>query len=85
MQGPDNSVSNSPVPSGVHPVPRWMWVLVATSPACNVGMIAEVVAYAGGINIWNAILTGGAAFAGAVALLLNFISFIAGRERQRSV
>lgn len=63
------------------PVPRWAWVLLTVSGGLNVGGAAGVLVHADGASIPSSILTGGAAFAGTVALLLALIGF-AGAERR---
>ncbi|WP_433732509.1 hypothetical protein ACQP2Y_46880 (plasmid) [Actinoplanes sp. CA-051413] len=64
-----------PAPSGT---PRWVWVLLILLTAALVAVTAGLLAHAGGASIPNAILTGGAAFAGATGLLLGLAHFGAG-------
>jgi hypothetical protein len=49
---------------------RWIWLLVMVLSASIVSSLAGVLSHAAGNNIPGAILTGGAAFAGTVGLLL---------------
>ena len=51
-------------------VPRWIWVLLMLLTAGIVSGIAGLLSHAAGSNVPAAILTGGGAFAGTVALLL---------------
>ncbi|MFF5233760.1 hypothetical protein [Dactylosporangium sp. NPDC000521] len=50
------------------------------SIACIVGGVAGLLAHAGGSNVPNAILTGGGAFAGTMALQLGIGHFAGPRQ-----
>ena len=60
-------------------VPRWVWVVLMLLTAGIIAGVAGLLSYAAGNNIPAAILTGGGAFAGTVALLLA-IAHYAGAE-----
>lgn len=63
----DKAPRTTPQQTGV---PRWTWVLLILLAAGIVGGIAGLLSHAAGNNVPGAILTGGGAFAGTVALLL---------------
>ncbi|GAA2635251.1 hypothetical protein Adu01nite_28830 [Paractinoplanes durhamensis] len=50
---------------------RWAWLLVMVLTAGIVSGLAGLLSSAGGSNLPGAVLTGGAAFAGTVGLLLG--------------
>ncbi|GAA0490664.1 hypothetical protein Ade02nite_23660 [Paractinoplanes deccanensis] len=54
-----------------------LMLLVAALVAGTAGLLAK----AGGATVPNAILTGGAAFAGAVGLLLGLAHFLTGGQK----
>jgi hypothetical protein len=58
--------------------PRWVCVVLMLLAAALVAGAAGLLAYAGGATVPNAILTGGAAFAGTVFLLLGLAHFLGG-------
>ena len=58
--------------------PRWVWLMLILLAAALVAGVAGVLAHAGGATVPNAILTGGAAFAGTVLLLLALAHFLSG-------
>ncbi|WP_212990049.1 hypothetical protein [Actinoplanes auranticolor] len=60
-------------------MPRWVWVVLMLLTAGIIGGVAGLLSHAAGNNIPAAILTGGGAFAGTVALLLA-IAHYAGAE-----
>jgi hypothetical protein len=53
------------------PSARWAWFLVMVLTAGVVSGLAGVLSHAAGNNLPGAVLTGGAAFAGTVGLLLG--------------
>jgi hypothetical protein len=59
---------------------RAVWLALILLTAALVATAAGFLAHAGGANIPSAILTGGGAFAGAVALLLALAHFGSSRE-----
>lgn len=61
--------------------PRWVWMLLMLLVAALVAGTAGLLAKAGGATVPNAILTGGAAFAGAVGLLLGLAHFLTGGQK----
>lgn len=65
----------APVSTGT---PRGVLTLVVLLVATLVGVIAGLLAFAGGANVPSAILTGGSAFAGAALLQLAVAHFIYG-------
>lgn len=67
-----------PAPTGAPRTPRWVWMLLILLAACLVGGVAGLLAHAAGSNVPGAILTGGGAFAGTVALLLGIAHFVGG-------
>lgn len=68
-------------PGSTPAAPRWMWLLLMVLTAALVAMTAGLLAHAGDADIPNAILTGGAAFAGTVALLLGLAHFLGEARR----
>lgn len=68
----------TPGPAKAAHTPRWVWLLLILLTACLIGGVAGVLAYAGDSNVPGAILTGGGAFAGTVALLLGIAHFTRG-------
>jgi hypothetical protein len=56
--------------------PRWVWMLLILLIATLIAGIAGLLAIAGGADVPHAILTAGAAFGGAVALLLGLAHFL---------
>lgn len=58
--------------------PRWVWLLLILLTAALIAAVAGLLAHAGGASVPNAILTGGGAFAGTVALLLALAHFLGG-------
>ncbi|GHJ11254.1 hypothetical protein TPA0907_56210 [Micromonospora humidisoli] len=58
--------------------PRWMWLLLMLLFAGIIGGVAGLLSYASDDNIPAAILTGGGAFAGALALLLAIAHYTSG-------
>jgi len=70
-----DAVKKSPAPSGT---PRWVWVLVMLLTAALVAVIAGLLAFAGGAVVPTAVLTGGGAFAGTIAVLLGLAHFLNG-------
>lgn len=65
-------------PTGPSGTPRWVWVLLIMLVAIIIGGTAGLLAYATDSSVPSAILTGGSAFAGAVALLLGIAHFMGG-------
>lgn len=59
--------------------PRAVWIAIILLTAAILAAVAGLLAFAGGANVPTAILTGGGAFAGTVALLLA-IAHYAGTE-----
>lgn len=60
-------------------MPRWAAVLLILLAAGIVGGVAGLLSHAAGNNIPAAILSGGAAFAGAVGLLLAIAHYAGAR------
>jgi hypothetical protein len=58
-------------PTLAPPASRWAWLLVMVLTAGLVSGMAGVLSHAAGNNVPGAVLTGGAAFAGTVGLLLG--------------
>ncbi len=80
---PSNSAprADSAAPPAATPptgTPRWVWLMLILLAAALVAGVAGVLAHAGGATVPNAILTSGAAFAGAVLLLLALAHFLSG-------
>lgn len=74
-----NSTTNPTPPVPTPGTPRWVWLLLILLIATLVAVIAGLLAYAGGATTPNAILTGGASYAGTVFLLLGLAHFLSGR------
>lgn len=53
------------------PSSRWAWLLVMVLAAGMVSGLAGLLSHAAGSNLPGAVLTGGAAFAGTIGLLLG--------------
>lgn len=53
------------------PPSRWTWLLVMVLAAGIVSGLAGLLSHAAGSNLPGAVLTGGAAFAGTIGLLLG--------------
>lgn len=73
------SSANGPVAPAPPSTPRWVWVVLMLLSAALVAVIAGLLAHAGGASVPNAILTGGAAFAGTIGLLLGLAHFLGSR------
>ncbi|PRY32906.1 hypothetical protein [Pseudosporangium ferrugineum] len=58
-------------PTVSSPSSRWAWLLLMVLTAGVVSGVAGLLSRAGGSNVPGAVLTGGAAFAGTVGLLLG--------------
>jgi hypothetical protein len=69
-------------PTSQNPPPRWAWALLIVLAAFIVGIGAALLDHASGASLPASILKGGAAFAGAVALLLAVVVFVLGGRRQ---
>lgn len=69
------------MPSTGPQTPRWVWLLLMLLTAALVAMTATLLAHAGDADLPNAILTGGGAFAGTVALLLGLAHFLGEARR----
>jgi ABC-type transport system involved in multi-copper enzyme maturation permease subunit len=72
---PQNSLTGSPASPNRPEVPRWVWVLFIVLIAVIISGLAGLLSFAAGNNVPAAILTGGGAFAGTVALLLAIAHF----------
>jgi len=70
------SPASSTVSAGAGGTPAWVWALVILLIATIVGGAAGLLAHASGQGVPDSILTGGAAFAGTVVLLLALAHFI---------
>ncbi len=78
-----SSPTGSPAPASPRPpagIPRIGWILVFSLTAIIFGGTAGLLAHAGGALVPGAILTGGAAFAGTLGLLLA-VAHYAGGDR----
>lgn len=62
--------------AGAPGTPRWVRLLLMLLGAALVAGIAGLLAHAGGASVPNAILTGGTAYAGTIALLLGLAHYL---------
>jgi hypothetical protein len=67
-----------PTPAPAASTPRAVWIAIMLLTATLVAVAAGFLAYAGGARIPTAVLTGGGAFAGTVALLLALLTYATG-------
>ncbi|MBE1485294.1 hypothetical protein [Plantactinospora soyae] len=59
---------------------RALWLAVTALAGAIIGVAAGLISWAGSRNPGEAILVGGAAFAGTLALILMAIRFVADRD-----
>lgn len=73
-----NLGAHGPSASPTEAVPRWVWVILFLLASALVGGVSGLLSHAAGNNVPASILTGGAAFAGTVGLLLAIAHYAAG-------
>jgi hypothetical protein len=67
-----------PTPSATVAIPRWVWVILFLLMSALVGGVSGLLSHAAGSNVPASILTGGAAFAGTVGLLVALAHYADG-------
>jgi hypothetical protein len=79
MTASPNAPSGPPIPPGAPGVTsRGVWILVFSLAGLYIGTITGALAYAGGASIPAAVLTGGGAVGGCIALLIAVARYITG-------